>query len=226
LRSLKRPQGRQVQQQKRSSSNHRRAALFCGRRPSALELGAQRYRHTAFGQSRLDLDQGNIPLLGEQPLDEVTMRFDPARVAVTSARLGNRPTMLKSKAPPANSARNADIKMGCSRSATHAAVDRSDRCFALRETIGPIRVEAQGPVPHDLQCDPGNLRRIAPAAAIQDQRYRQQASNLIRIAASSHKPPQIRRCMIRSNPNRCRHRKPPCACSIESGQPANGNPTT
>jgi hypothetical protein len=88
--------------------------------------GANADRHTALGQSRLDLDQGNIPLLSEQFLDEVTMRLDPARVAVTPARLGNCPAMLKCKAPPANSARDADIKMGCSRPATHAAVDRSD----------------------------------------------------------------------------------------------------
>ena len=88
--------------------------------------GADAHRHTALGQSRLDLDQGNIPLLSEQLLDEVTLRLDPARVPVTAARLGNRPAMLKCKAPPADRARDADIKMGCSRSATHATVNRRD----------------------------------------------------------------------------------------------------
>lgn len=88
--------------------------------------GADADRSTALGQLRLDLDQGDVTLLGEQLLDEVAMRFDPTRVPVTAARLSNRPAMLKCKAPPANSARNADIKMGCSRSATHAAINRRD----------------------------------------------------------------------------------------------------
>ena len=80
----------------------------------------------ALNQPRLNLDQGNVPLLGEQLPDEVPVRLDPARVPVTTAGLGDRPAMLKCKALPANSARDADIKMGCSRSATHAAVDRTD----------------------------------------------------------------------------------------------------
>lgn len=88
--------------------------------------GADTDRSAALGQLRLDLDQGDVPLLGEQFLDEVAVRFDPARVAVTAARLGNRLTMLKCKAPPADRARGADTKMCCCRSATHAAINRSD----------------------------------------------------------------------------------------------------
>ena len=88
--------------------------------------GADAHRHTALGQLRPDLGQGDVTLLGKQLLDEVPVRLDPALVPVTTARLGDRPAMLKCKAPPANSARDADIKMGRSRSATHAAVDRSD----------------------------------------------------------------------------------------------------
>jgi len=87
---------------------------------------ADAHGHTALGQSRLDLGQGDVFLLGEQLLDEVPIRLDPARVAVTTTRLGNRPAMLKRKAPPANSARDADIKMGCCRSATHAAINRGN----------------------------------------------------------------------------------------------------
>jgi len=88
--------------------------------------GADADRNTALAQLRLNLDQSDVPLLGEQLLDEVAVRLDPARVAVTAARLGNGSAMLQRKAPPADRARDADIKMGCSRSATHAAVDRSD----------------------------------------------------------------------------------------------------
>ena len=73
--------------------------------------GADLYRSTAPGQLRLDLDQGYVPLLGEQLLDEVPVRLDPARVPVTTAGLGDRPAMLKCEALPANSARDADIKM-------------------------------------------------------------------------------------------------------------------
>jgi hypothetical protein len=62
-------------------------------------------------------------------------------------------------------------------------------CFARCQPIRAICVEAQDPVAHGLQCDPGKLRRVAPAATVQDQRYGQQSSNLVRIAASSRKPP-------------------------------------
>gem|GEM_PF-5880892 len=57
--------------------------------------GADANRHTALIQSRLDLGQGDVPLLGEQRLDEVRMRLDPARVTVAPAALGNRSTMLQ-----------------------------------------------------------------------------------------------------------------------------------
>lgn len=88
--------------------------------------GADAYRHPALGQSRLDLGQGDVSLLGEQPLDEVAVRLDPVRVAVATATLGNGSAMLQRKAPLADRAQDADVKMGCSRSATYAAVDRSD----------------------------------------------------------------------------------------------------
>jgi len=85
-------------------------------------------------------------------------------------------------------------------------------------------IKAQDQVAHELQCHPGNLRRIAPASAIEDQRHRQQLPSLIWISASSRKPPQVVWCVISSNLNRCRHRKPPCACTVGSDQPPNGTP--
>lgn len=81
---------------------------------------------TPLRQSRLNFDQSDVTLLGDQPFDEVGMCFDPARVPVTTARLGNRPAMPKSKALPADCARDAHPEMRCSRSAAHAAVNRGD----------------------------------------------------------------------------------------------------
>ena len=40
-----------------------------------------------------------------------------------------------------------------------------------------------------MQRDPGKLRRLATAAAVQNQRDRQQSPNLIGIAAASRKTP-------------------------------------
>lgn len=57
--------------------------------------GADADTDAPLGQSRLNLGQGDVPLLGEQPFDEVGLRFDLARMAVTAARLGDRPAMLK-----------------------------------------------------------------------------------------------------------------------------------
>ncbi len=88
--------------------------------------GANADQSTALGQLGLDLDQGDVPLLDDKPFDEVAVRLDPARVAVTTARLGNRLAMLEREAPPADRARGAHPKMCCSGSATHAAVNRSD----------------------------------------------------------------------------------------------------
>ena len=103
--------------------------------------------------------------------------------------------------------------------------DRSPpRSLARCQTIGTSLVKAQNPVAHDLQRHAGNLRRFATAPAVQDQCNSQQTPDLIGIATSSRKPMQIRRCVVRSNPNRCRHRKPPCACNVESDFHPLGNP--
>jgi hypothetical protein len=88
--------------------------------------GADADRGTTLGKLRLDLDQGDVPLLGNQPIDEAAVRLDPARVAVTTATLGKGSTMLKRKVPPADRARGADTKIRRCRSAPHAAVNRSD----------------------------------------------------------------------------------------------------
>jgi hypothetical protein len=63
--------------------------------------------------------------------------------------------------------------------------------FAGCKTIGAVRVEAQHPVAHDLQCDACNLGRITPASTVENQCHRQQTPNLTRVTASSRKPLQI-----------------------------------
>jgi len=42
--------------------------------------------------------------------------------------------------------------------------------LAIEEPRRPSRIEAQHPVPHDLQADPADLGRHAPAAAVIDRR--------------------------------------------------------
>lgn len=72
------------------------------------------------------VDQGDVPLLDDQPFDEVVVRFVSAGAEAASATLGNRSDILQRKASPADRARGAYLKMCCSGSATHAAVNRSD----------------------------------------------------------------------------------------------------
>lgn len=81
-------------------------------------------RCAAPGQPCLDLGQGHVALLGNQLPDKVAMRFDLARMPVSTARFGNCLTMLKSKLPPADRARGADPKVRRSRAATHATINR------------------------------------------------------------------------------------------------------
>lgn len=40
--------------------------------------GADPDRSAAFDQPRLDLDQRDVPLLGNQSFDEIAVRFNPA----------------------------------------------------------------------------------------------------------------------------------------------------
>jgi hypothetical protein len=83
-------------------------------------------RSAALDQPCLDLDQGDVAHLGNQPFDEIAMHFDPARMAVPTTSSRDCPAMLKGQAPPADRARSADPKMCCCRSAAHAAVNRTD----------------------------------------------------------------------------------------------------
>jgi hypothetical protein len=81
-------------------------------------------RHAAPGEPRLDLDQGHVALLGNQLPDEAAMRFDLARMPVSTARLRDGLAMLKGKLPPADRTRRADAEATSGSSATQATVNR------------------------------------------------------------------------------------------------------
>ena len=57
--------------------------------------GADPHRNAALNQSRLDLDEGNVTLFGNQFPDECALRLDPTRMPIPTARLGNSLAMLQ-----------------------------------------------------------------------------------------------------------------------------------
>ncbi len=77
-------------------------------------------------QSRLDLDQGHVALLGNQIPNEAAMRLDPAGMSVAATRLGHGLTVLQCKLPPANRARSADTEAISRSPATQSIINRSD----------------------------------------------------------------------------------------------------
>jgi len=83
-------------------------------------------RSAALDQSRLDLDQRHVAMLGNQLPDKAGMRLNLARMPVAAAWPGNSLSMLQRKLPPADSTRGADAEMRRSRAATHSAVNRGN----------------------------------------------------------------------------------------------------
>jgi hypothetical protein len=83
-------------------------------------------RSAALDQPRLNLDQGHVALFGNQLPDEAAVRFDLARMSVTTARLCNGLTMLERTLSPADRARHADPEARRRRVATQATVNRCD----------------------------------------------------------------------------------------------------
>ncbi|KPF83410.1 hypothetical protein IP83_10525 [Novosphingobium sp. AAP93] len=75
---------------------------------------------------RLNLDEGHVALLGDQSPNEAAVRFDPARMPVATARLGDSPAMFQRKSVPADRTRHADPEAGRRRMATQAAVNRGN----------------------------------------------------------------------------------------------------
>jgi hypothetical protein len=68
-------------------------------------------RSTALDQPRMDLVQGDVPLLGNQSFDEIALGFDPRRISVPAARPCNSLAVLKGKASPTDGAGRTDPKM-------------------------------------------------------------------------------------------------------------------
>jgi len=81
-------------------------------------------QRAALDQPRLNLDQGHVALLCNQLPDEAVVRFDLARMPVTTARLCNGVTMLQRALSPADRTRHADPEAGRRRTATQAAITR------------------------------------------------------------------------------------------------------
>ena len=83
-------------------------------------------RSATLDQPRLNLDQGHVALLGDQPPNEPAVRFDLARMPITTARLGHGLTMFQRTSSPADRARHADPKARRRRMATQAAINRGN----------------------------------------------------------------------------------------------------
>lgn len=88
--------------------------------------GADPNQGAALDQPRLNLDQGHVALLGDQSPNEAAVRFDPARMPVATARLGDSPAMFQRKSAPADRNRHADPKAGRRCMATQTAVNRGN----------------------------------------------------------------------------------------------------
>ena len=80
----------------------------------------------AIDQSRLNLDQGHIPLFGNQLTDESAMGLDLARMPVATARLGHGSAMFQREPSPTDRTRHAHPKAGRRCMAAQAAIDRCD----------------------------------------------------------------------------------------------------
>src|SRR6266849_5472629 len=101
---------------------------------------------------------------------------------------------------------------------------RVARRLAVHQASRTLGVERQNPVPHCLQPNPADLRRLGPRPAVIDRRQRQQAPRLIGIVRPLRQLAQSRGLVIPSNPNRRSHGKPPRVCHGESHLPRFGNP--
>jgi len=81
---------------------------------------------TSLDQSRLNLKQGHVALLGDQLTDEAAMCLDLARMAITAARLGHGLIVLQRTSPPADRARHAHPEPCGRRTATQPIINRCE----------------------------------------------------------------------------------------------------
>jgi|GEM_PF-2578790 len=137
-------------------------------------------------------------------------QFPPERLpAYRHARILPQP-LHKVEEPPAHHAIKIRLRPGFDGPGESGALGLAEqRRLAIEETIGPTRVEAQHPVPHDLQAHPAGPGGHRSAAAVINRRQRQQAPGLCGVATCARKPAQIVSGIVTAKPNRCSHRNPP-----------------
>ena len=85
---------------------------------------------------------------------------------------------------------------------------RFARRLAVEEPVRTLRVEAQDPVPHDLEPDPANPGRLRPASAIADLGQRQEAPDLFRVSALPCQSSQFTTGKVASKLDRRGHGNP------------------
>jgi hypothetical protein len=83
------------------------------------------------------------------------------------------------------------------------------RRLAIDQAFGSMGVEAHHPVPHRLQPDPADPRRLAPRAAVVDLGQRQQASTLPGVAGGLGQSPQPGRIIVLAKLDPWAHGEPP-----------------
>ena len=127
----------------------------------------------------------------------------------------------------------------------HHAVDRRDRAFVhepaekgfvrvvelgrrawrrdVDETVRPLLVVSDHPVPQCLAVHPADLRCFLPRSPVEHGRKRQKPSRLRPILRASRKPPNLTGRIIRPNRHCLAHGKQPSVCHLESRHRRFGN---
>jgi hypothetical protein len=83
------------------------------------------------------------------------------------------------------------------------------RRLAIDQAFGPLGVEPHHPVPHRLQPDTTDPRRLGPRAALIDLRQRQQSSALPGVAGRLGHSPKPGRVIVPAKLNTPAHGEPP-----------------
>ena len=93
------------------------------------------------------------------------------------------------------------------------------RCTRRRfvdETVRPLLVEPDHPVPQRLTVHAADLRRLFSRAAVEHCRDRKQSTCLRRILHPLRNPPNITARIVRPHHNASPHGKRPSVCHLET----------
>ena len=90
------------------------------------------------------------------------------------------------------------------------------RGLAVEQPVGPTGVEAQHPVPDDLQGEVAQQRRFRARAAIVDRGQRQQTTGLARVLAPPRQATKLRGVVVGAKGDSARHGEPPGITPYES----------